>query len=283
MTHAPGPALDAAVERLYDAFLDYPAYGPDGFCRACLYLRQDTGGEVPCDNADPERAALATWPLRRLGVPELTYLVDLFHAQAVRLDERKRYLPRLFDLAVHALRPAPTAWLGELRAAGWEAWPAPEREAVAAALAAWWEATIATFPGPYAPLGAADVSGWDFGVVGYPVVGAAGELLRGLAAATDELEPFLAAWLPPGEEPPLPRLQHLVDFLAEEGVAGAHASLRGTWAPEPKRRIVAWLARPELGEALERAVARHYDAPAAEGLAAGHDFLARLRAVARPG
>ena len=235
--------LDQAVEALYATFAGFPL-GRVAGCPHCV--------------GDDDQRAIRRVPLRRLTGDDL----DRYAVKALSTwgdaDDLRHFLPRLLELAAHGdLTADVDIVVGKLRLAQWPLWPADQRDAVEAFAGAWWRRTLATFPAP-------DV---------------AATVLRAVAQATDDLSPFLSAWLDPPTES---AARHLAAFIDELAHTIRHRPtgpvLHGWWHDQPAQ-LLTWLARPAPRDTMEKAFFDAGSAPIAAEMSAAVDQLAWLTAT----
>ncbi|MFI6921890.1 hypothetical protein ACIBIZ_18250 [Nonomuraea spiralis] len=156
--------------------------------------------------------ALTTWG----GVPEFRY-----------------FLPRLLECAAADAfsYPDPEIVLGKLAVAGWQGWPAAEREAITGFLYAWWRETLGR----------------------HPSRPSAGTVLCALAAAGLDLAPCLDLWAGLEDDA---AIEHLRDFVTD-GLSGRRLT-NAFWdrgAPA-YAQVLAWLTEGPAARAVEAAFTR---------------------------
>lgn len=234
--------LDAAIAELYAAFAHRPAPVHVAGCPHCV------------DDAD--HALLTAQPLRHLTTRHLARYAHKAISTWGDAGDLAHFLPRLLELL--AREPGwvdPEILLGKLELAGWRSWPAGEVAAVERYLAALWRANLASYP-----------SGLE-----------AGDLLRAIAGAVDDLGPLLAIW---DTDPGVAALRHLAQLVIgnRDALWRTGALRRSGWRAPQLAQATAWLRRPAILERLERGFFGHAAAPFAAELSDAHDCLAAVAA-----
>ncbi|MGH9188064.1 MAG: hypothetical protein ACRD0U_20015 [Acidimicrobiales bacterium] len=205
--------VHAAVERLYTTFRDYPPRPAMPVCAHCV-----TADEVVALLAQPPRSTEGK-RLARYATKAVTTWGDA--------DDLRRLLPRLCELAATGDDNVELGVVAaKLRWAGWLRWPPDEQAAVFDLLEALW---------------LRELTGW-------PAVHPAPALVHAVAAAVDDLRPFLDEW------------HLLLGTSGSERDAAVHhlADLVTAWRPRLAagtigRRLSAWLRGPTIHIQLERA------------------------------
>ncbi len=173
--------LASALDDLYRVFADAPR--PTGIdCCSC------------CFTAEQAQTLLSHKEVRRIPVEVIEpYAADVLITIGA-LNDFRHYLPRLLEIActVGFDWPDTESLLGRLPRAGWTDWSAADQQAVRRVLRAWWETTLATYPGQ---VPAADV-------------------LCAIGNAEDDIEPYLRTWMVALSQPTA--AAHLRDLLRFE-------------------------------------------------------------------
>jgi hypothetical protein len=200
--------------------------------------------------ADAEQARLHQVPLRSLTAEQLDRYA--FKAMTTWGDaaDYRHFLPRILELSA---LPEGDGFPGldvdlvsrKLEMAGWEAWPASEREALRAYALARWEAALDTHPD--------ERSAWG--------------VLPGLSTLVGGVAPLLARW-EAGEGRAFASLQ-LAETLVVEGEALRRGLAPSHWEGHPGwEELRAWMRAPARAEALVRAASQHSESSQEAGLLA---------------
>jgi hypothetical protein len=235
--------LDQAVGALYATFATF-GLGRAAGCPHCV--------------GDDDQRDLRRVPLRELTGDDLEHYAVKAISTWGDADDLRHFLPRLLELAAHGdLTVEVATVVGKLRLAGWSRWPRDQRDAIEAFAGAWWRRTLTMFPAP----------------------DDAATVLHAVAQATEDLTPFLSAWLDPPTEPAARHLAAFVDDLAHSvRHRPSGLVLRGWWHDQPAQ-LLTWLARPALRDTLENAFFDAGSAPVAAEMSAAVDQLAWLAAT----
>lgn len=267
--------LNVAIAGLYDAFAGYR-------------LRANLPG-CPCCICGASQRALYAEPLRELKPWQVEHFAEMALTTWGVSTDFRYFLPRLLELtAAGALEVDPAVVIGKLRFDRWEDWPATEREAVTGFLDAWWGDTLSAFP--------------DSREVA--------RVLMAIAAASDQVGTYLAAWqsaadpeppslVPVLERPlrlgaelnlaptfawadgqvPLAAVRHLAAFIDGSWVAVADQGrlAEPLWEPEPAAQVVRWLRSPAPSTTLHVALAVAQGQPWFGDLADAQEALDLLR------
>ncbi len=215
--------LEAAFERLYEAFARYaavPMYG----CPHCF--------------SEADHARLRGKPLRELQPEDL----DQYAFKAISTwgdTENFRYfLPRMLELLVRH-GDAEGGWLTteqvfeKLDYAGWRAWPVRDRDAIAAFFDGLWPHVLEHFPHPFG----------------------ADACLYGLVQTHDDLGRQLAAWRITQSRP---AARHFAQFMADHPIYfspryGLRPSGLGGQDRPAVEQLVHWLLDPVRRSEAEEA------------------------------
>ncbi|WP_232665081.1 hypothetical protein [Pseudonocardia sp. TRM90224] len=167
---------------------------------------------------DPTRyLPLLQAPLRELTDDELGPYAFSAVSTVGTADDFRYFVPRVLELVVTgACRYTDVeVVLGKLRYAGLPEWPGQQRAAVGTLLERFWDAVLSTYPATY-PVDA---------------------VLCGIAAAVDDITPFLERWA--GDATESAQL-HLIEFEEEN----ADRLVNAYWAnrPDAKAIVASWLA-----------------------------------------
>jgi hypothetical protein len=245
--------MATAVAELYGVFAQYPLRAPVEGCPHCV---------------SPEyQALLEAQPLREIDAEHL----DLYASKAMTtwgcVDDFRHFLPRILDLAALGQLGV---WLatvtGKLRYAEWRTWPVEEQQAIETYLMALWRRTLGRYaarferaPGPYS----------------------AEDVLVALAAADDEMQPFLEEWDALARQTEA-AVAHLAEFITDiSGVPylGRRGLSINGLIGEPKRQVCRWLLSDVPARHLEDAFFGAVDLDDQERLSAAVTCLEAIRAV----
>jgi hypothetical protein len=210
---------EEAVEGLYTAFGHVPRPARVEGCPHCV--------------APDEDRPLLGRPLRALPADGLARYAAKAMSTWGGVEEFRYFLPRLLECAADDAfgYPDPEIVFGKLAAADWSTWPAGEREAIEALLAAWWADTLDR----------------------YPAQPGAETVLCCLGAVGADLTPFLDRW---GALPGEAAVRHLHEFVLY-GVGWTRGSRLADAFWDRKgpahRQVLAWLTGGGVAGAVEAA------------------------------
>lgn len=218
------PALQAALEGLYTAFVRYPLRDVIDGCAHCL------------EEIDVDR--LHTVPLRLLTKDDLEGFLNNNVAETVgdALDF-KHFLPRLFELVVWEAAPDDAIFFPETVGAGvsrhgYATWSQAEQQALQTFCLAWWQAVLATAPRQFFK--------WEDQVE---------TILCTVSLFTEDLTPYLDAWrrMRSGAA-----LMQLWVFIRDHFMHENAARWRNTWWRERQwQQVEAWVHDPATANWLQ--------------------------------
>lgn len=204
------PTLRAAIEGLYATFAKYP-------------LAEHVEG-CPCCVSDADHALLYSAELRQLDQHDLETFAFKTMSTWGSADDFRHFLPRILELLAEVSPDwiATDVVLTKLGYGHWLTWPDAEQKAITTFFQALWADILSRFPHRF------DAGGY----------------LLGVAEATDEASPYLAAWPIAGS---LPAAKHFAVFVER------HSAGRPADAPSAANQITAWLRDPARRSELEQA------------------------------
>lgn len=175
-----------------------------------------------------DRAKLHARPLRALGAAELGRYAFKALTTWGSEDDLRHFLPRILELVARdELGVDAQIVLGKLAYGEWERWPEAERAAIEALLAAWLESVLSTRSGALAVV------------------------LSSILRTGAELGPLLAKIELAAARSPAARAR-LLELVAE---LASSRTLDPWTSAESSDAITRWLADPERGDLIERAIA----------------------------
>jgi hypothetical protein len=236
----PTEELDAAIERLYSVFQNYPLPATTNPCLCCHSIE--------------EERPLYSRPLRNLGPEDLLQYSNDALLTWGGVNEFRHFLPRIFQLAVSA----ETSGLadgeiifGKLYHGEWRTWPREEQEMIETFLLAVWQAALAEPPSEDLNLGP-EVETW----------------LCCLAQAGGELSLYLNEWLDSVSPTAVWNLAALIyrTGMPHPRPTGIGAFWEGHM--DQATQVSEWLHSEAVRKKLDRALQMYLNEPFAEELVA---------------
>jgi hypothetical protein len=242
----PESALLAAIEGLYAVFSRYP-------------LRPWIDS---CDHCSHDDRPLRARPLRDLTAEDLSDYAHSAISTWGGADDFRHFLPRLAEIAVDSPDDHLHEVASKLSYARWRDWPEDERGAVDRWFRALWEASLAR---PIEQPAMMSLDGHS-------------EVLRATARVYESVDPFLEAWTSSPREVAARRLAAFVTDHHAQVMKRASRAFNSWGAPaETSRRLLSWLAGPEVSGRLDAALLAAADDEVREEFAVALNLLPGIR------